>query len=299
MTITELPGATVPPAAGPIITEPGIYDITNDRYHADPVPGGSLSSTGARKLLAPSCPALFRHEQLHGRPPKRVFDFGTAAHGLVLGSGPELVKIEADNYRTKAAQEAATEARFRGAVPLLPAEYRQVQEMAAALRQHPVAAALFNPDHGQPEKSLFWADRATGVWRRARLDWLPDQRSGRLIIPDYKTTVSAEPEAIARSVLNYGYHQQDPWYVDAVRALGLGDESTAFVFVFQEKSAPYLVTVVQLDQATRRIGRQRNRKAIALYRDCLAADRWPGYSDQVEIVSLPAWAQDRQMQEIQ
>ncbi|TQF07543.1 hypothetical protein E6W39_24435 [Kitasatospora acidiphila] len=287
------------PAAGPIITEPGIYEMTNEQYHADPVPGGSLSSTGARRLLAPGCPALFRHEQLHGQKPRKVFDLGTAAHGLVLGTGPELVRIDADEWRTAKVKAEVAAARERGAIPLKPAEFEQVHRMAAAIRQHPVASALFSEDSGRPEQSLFWVDQATGVWRRARLDWLPTLGHGRLIIPDYKSCVSAAPESIAKSVLNYGYHQQDPWYVDAVRALGLGDDSTTFVFVFQEKTPPYLVNVVQLDQATRRIGRQRNRKALSIYRECLASDHWPGYSDQVEIVSLPAWAQDRQMQEIQ
>ena len=295
MTITELAGAEVP-AAGPVITEPGIYEMTNEQYHADPVPGGSLSSSGARKLLAPSCPALFRYEQLHGQKTRKVFDLGSAAHGLVLGTGPELARIDADEWRTAAVKAQVAEARERGAIPLKPAEYRQVQQMADALRRHPIAAALFAPGSGLPEQSLFWVDQATGVWRRARLDWLPNPGRGRMVIPDYKTCAAADPESIAKSVLNYGYHQQDPWYTDAVRALGLGDENTTFVFVFQEKTAPYLVTVVQIDQVARRIGRKRNRQAISLYRECVAADRWPGYSDQVEIVSLPVWAEKQENQ---
>ena len=62
------------------LTEPGQYGgVTPEVYHADPVFGGSLSSSGARALLPPSCPALFRHKQLHGEPPKAEFDFGHAA----------------------------------------------------------------------------------------------------------------------------------------------------------------------------------------------------------------------------
>lgn len=295
MTITELPGSSAP-AAGPIITEPGIYDITNEQYHADPVPGGSLSSTGARKLLAPSCPALFRHEQLHGQKPKRVFEFGTAAHCLVTGSGPKLVKIDADNYRTKAAQEQAADARADGAVPLLPSEWRQVQDMAAALRQHPIASRLFAPGSGQAEQSLFWVDQATGVWRRCRPDWLPYPTGGRLIVPDYKTCVSADPRAIEKAVYDHGYYQQDPWYVDGIRA-ALGLENVVMVFVFQEKTAPYLINVVQLDPIAIRAGRRRNREAIAAYQQCTLTGEWPGYSDRVDIVSLPPWAEKQENQQ--
>lgn len=274
-----------------VITEPGVYDLPAEAYHADPIPGGSLSSSGARRLLPPSCPALFRHEQLHGRKPRRVFEIGHAAHALVLGTGSELVRVEADNWRTKAAQEKAAEARGRGAVPLLPDEYAEVHAMAAALRAHPVASALFAPDHGRGEQVLAWRDAQSGIWRRAMLDWLPDPGAGRLIVPDYKTTTCAAPLELSKTVHKYGYHQQHAWYVDGAQALGLGDQDAAFVFVFQEKTAPYLVTVIELDALALRIGREMNRQAIEIYAHCSESGVWPGYSDDVESVPLPVWVE--------
>lgn len=273
------------------ITEPGVYNLTAEAYHADPIPGGSLSSSGARRLLPPSCPALFRHEQLHGRKPRRVFDIGHAAHALVLGTGPELVKVEADNWRTKASQQAAAEARERGAVPLLPDEYAEIHAMADALHAHPVAGALFDPDFGRPEQTLAWQDAQSGIWRRAMLDWLPDPGRGRLIVPDYKTTTCAAPSELSKTVQKFGYHQQHAWYVDGAQVLDLGDQDTAFVFVFQEKTAPYLVTVIELDALALRIGRDLNRQAIEIYADCSRSGVWPGYSDDVESVPLPAWVE--------
>jgi hypothetical protein len=273
------------------ITEPGIYRLTNDEYHADPVPGGSLSSSGARRLLPPSCPAVFRYEQEHGRPPKREFDIGHAAHQLVLGEGPDLEVIDADNYRTKAAQEQAKEIRARGGVPLLTAEHDQVVAMAAALREHPVASALFDPDNGLPEQNLFWNDARTGIMRRARIDWLPERGTGRLIASDYKTCHSADPDALAKAVHNFGYHQQADWYLDGIRNLGLGDEDAAFVFVCQEKNPPYLVTVIEVDAMALRIGAIRNRRAIDIYARCIAEDHWPGYATDIALVSLPPWAE--------
>jgi hypothetical protein len=274
-----------------VITEPGVYDLPAETYHADPIPGGSLSSSGARRLLPPSCPALFRHEQLHGRKPRRVFEIGHAAHALVLGTGPELVRVEADSWRTNAAKDAAAEARERGAVPLLPDEYAEVHAMAAALRAHPVASALFDPDYGRAEQALVWRDGPSGIWRRAMLDWLPDPGSGRLIVPDYKTTVCAAPSELSKAVHKYGYHQQHAWYVDGAQALDLGDQDAAFVFVFQEKTAPYLVTVIELDALALRIGRDLNRQAIEIYARCSESGVWPGYSDDVESVPLPAWVE--------
>jgi hypothetical protein len=288
---------TAKPAAT-IIDAPGVYDLPDDVYHADPVPGGSLSSTGARKLLPPSCPALFRYEQDDRVPRKRAFDVGHAAHKLVLGAGPDIVAVDAPDWKTKAAREQRDAVYAAGAVPLLAAEYRQVQAMADALRRHPVAAALFDPTGGSPEQSLFWVDDETGVWCRARLDWQPRARQGRMVVPDYKSATSADPEHIRRAVHTYGYHCQAAFYLDGVTALGLA-EDPAFVFVVQQKTPPYLVTVVQLDPVAERIGRERNRQALDIFRNCQETGRWPGYSDDIELISLPAWAERRHDEETQ
>lgn len=279
------------------VTTEGVHDVPIDDYHADPVPDGSLSASGAKKLLPPSCPARFHHEREHPPAPTSTFDIGHAAHKLILGDGPELVVVDHDDWRTKAAKEARDEAHARGAVPLLARDHDQVQAMAAALREHPIVGNLFDADHGRPEQSLFWADDRTRVWRRARLDWLPDPIDGqRMIVADYKTCASADPDTLERAVHNYGYHLQAAWYLDGIHALGLADDA-AFVFVFQEKAAPYLVTVAELDARALQVGRALARQAIDIYVECATADHWPGYSDAVELLRLPAWVENRYLQE--
>jgi hypothetical protein len=283
----------------PAVIEPGVYQLTDEQYHADPVPGGSLSSTGARRILPPGCPAKYRYEVDNPPAASRAFDVGSAAHHLVLGTGPRLIRVEHGDWRTKAAREQRDAAHAAGAIPLLADEHDQVQAMAAALRQHPIAAALFDPDRGgQPEQSLFWVDGPSGVWRRSRLDWLPaGGGTGRAIVADYKTTLDASPDSIAKALERYGYHQQAAFYLDAGPALGLWGDDAAFVLVFQEKAPPYLVTVVEPDPSTLRIGRERNRRAIDLFAQCQATGRWPGYADDVLSIALPAWAQARHHEE--
>lgn len=272
------------------VTGPGIYDIPEDAYHADPVPGGSLSKSGAKLLLPPSCPAKYAYEKAHGRPPKKEFDLGTAAHTLVLGSGPQLVEVKADSWRTDKAKGEAAEARERGAVPLLSSEMATVRAMAAALREHPMAATLLTR-WGRSEQSAFWRDKPTGVIRRCRFDVLPHERDGRMVIPDYKSCAAADLDSVSKAVEKFKYHMQAAWYLDGARALDLAGEDAAFVFVFQERTAPYLVNVVQLDVAALLIGAALNRRAINIYAQCTASGRWPGYSDDIETVTLPAWAE--------
>jgi hypothetical protein len=291
MTTSTTVGATTAPAAGPApITEPGIYDMTNEEYHSHRY---ALSSSGARKLLPPGCPAKFRWEQDNPQPVKKVFDIGNAAHKLVLGTGPELRIVDYERWDTKAAKAEVAEARAAGAIPLKRPEWEQVHAMADALRAHPVASLLFDPGQGTPERSLFWRDEKTGVMLRARLDWLPNPRAGRLIIPDYKTCASAEPERLMRAVDEFGYHQQDDWYRRGARALDLADDDAAFVFVCQEKQAPYVVTVIEMDATARRIGAARNRRAIERFAECTRTGHWPGYSDEIAYVSLPPWTETR------
>lgn len=249
----------------------------------------ALSSSGAKKLLPPSCPAIYKWERDHGQPPKAAFDFGHAAHAAVLGVGAPLAVIDAEDWRTKAAQEARKVAYAEGKTPVLTSEAAQVDAMATALREHPVASALLDPDRGQPEQSIFWRDERFGIDRRARLDWLPDTDGGRLIVGDYKTTQSAEPAAIRKAVANYGYYMQAPWYIDAVRALGLA-EDVFFVFIFQEKAAPHLITVAELDVAAMKAGWARNDEAMAVFAECAETGDWPGYTTEVELISLPSWA---------
>lgn len=278
-----------------MITAPGIYELTNAQYHGDPVACGSLSSTEARTLLV--CPARFRYDKDHAETPKRTFEFGNAAHKHVLGVGDDVEVLDFDNYLTKKARVARDVARIEGRTPVLAAEWATVEAMAAAIRQHPIAGRLLTPGAGAAEQSLIWIDPRCKIWRRVRLDWLPNPpASGRMIVADYKTARSAEKTAFARSCAEYGYHCQADWYLDGVRAV-CGVTDPAFVFIAQEKTPPYLVNVIELDKVAMTIGRDRNWRSLEIYAECVASGRWPSYSDDVELVSLPRWAEIAHEQE--
>jgi hypothetical protein len=287
--------ATVEPR---VITEPGVYaDLPHEDYHRDPVPGGSLSCSGAKKLLPPSCPAIFDWERKNPPASTKTLDVGGAAHQIVLGTGPEIVVVEAEDWRTNKAKAERAEAYLRGAIPLLRKDYEPILAMVDKLRQHKLAMALLDQDGHREGASAFFPDNVTDVMRRCRFDVLPPRREiGRLIIPDYKTSESANPTKFAKTAMNYCYHQQHAWYADAAVALELG-EDPVLVFVVQEKTAPFLVSVVQLDAMAVRIGRQLNRDAINLYAECSRTGEWPGYADNdIAHVPLPLFY-ERQFEE--
>lgn len=297
MTAVELPAPVK-------VDGPGVYDLPEAEYHARP----ELSSTGVRKLIRPSCPAKFKHWVENGDPPKQEWDEGSGAHKLVLGEGPKLARIEGDGksgpevWNTNAVKLKVQEARDRGEIPLKPSSYAMVHEMAEALKADAVAAPFFAPGTGRAEMTLIWDERAgwwdadggghvTTVRCRALVDWLPNRPTarGRMVLPDYKSCASASLEATEKDIGRWGYYIQLRFYERALIALGLADETVEGVLVFQERTAPYLVTVRQPDREAKQLADRRITEALALYAEATATGRWRGYADDVVMASLPPW----------
>lgn len=280
-----------------VITEPGIYELTHQEYHADPVPGGSLSSTGVRKLTPPDgSPARFLYDM--GRViTKREYDFGQLAHNQVTGTGPAIEHIDADNYRTSKAQTDRDLAHLEGRIPVLPHEWDTVQDMMRALKNHAWAGALFEEGSGLFEPSFLYFD--DGVWKRSRPDVLSHRRNpktGQIIVGDYKTARSAERYSFTKSAYSAGYHQQGAWICDAVTAtapligLDLDGRAPQMLFIAQEKTPPYIVNVIECAPDALMWGSALNQEAVNLYKHCRKAGHWPGYSEDIEMMTpTPAY----------
>lgn len=293
VTTTDAPAAALAARrapAGPALDAQGVFDISFEAYHAHP----ALSKSKMVQLLPPSCPAQFRYDQDHPQPPKQVFDFGHAAHRLLLGAGENLAVIDADSWRDPGAGRDRDFARGDGYIPLLTKDFEKAKAMAQAVRRHPLAGRLFID--GRPEQSLFWIDPESGVQMRARLDWLSDPRESRLVVADFKTIRDVGLDTIERSIYDYAYHMQDVQYRDGVMALELGDEDTVMVFVFASKQPPFLVRCVQLELMALKLGRARIRRAVATYLECTRTGHWPGY-DETAYAALPPWGEKRDEEE--
>lgn len=276
------------------ITLPSIVDaLPDDVYHADPIPGGSLSSTGAR-ILAKEPPARFDYWRRTAQPPKKTFDLGHAVHSLALGYGlgiaviPEEALSKSGTIGTKDARKFIEQAHADGLVPMKAAEAATAQQMADQLLMHPTAGPLLS-GAGKPEQSLFWRDPATGVACRARIDWLPPVgKSGRIINCDLKTARDASADGFAKAIGEHGYHQQAAHYEDGLLAL-TGAETAASVWVVIESTAPYLVAVHQAPIVDLGRGRALNDRARRLYAACTASGVWPGYPTGVQMTAVPTY----------
>ena len=73
----------------------GIYEVPELDYHSGAFgPADSLSSTEAKRIL--QAPKVLKWLRDHPQEPKAAYDLGHIVHGLVLGTGLEVVEIPED-----------------------------------------------------------------------------------------------------------------------------------------------------------------------------------------------------------
>ena len=270
---------------------PGVPEV---EYHGDP----ALSQSAAKLLLPPSTPAHFRQAQDGPRVEKTEFDLGHAAHKEVLGVGADVVVpcdkdgVPYDAWRSKDAIAQVAAIRAEGKTPVKAGVPEQVAAMAAVVRGHEQAGWLLDPDNGDAEQSAWWHDPESGLRLRARFDWVTTLRDGRLAVVDYKTTdrpCGASPGVFAKTVGNLRYYLQDTWYREAVEGTtGQPAADTPFLFVVQEITAPYAVTVVDLDDDYRAAGHDAMRLTIGTYLSCTESGEWPSYPSGITTLTRPA-----------
>lgn len=154
--------------------------------------------------------------------------------------------------------------------------------MAESIRRHSLHRAL---EGGAAQVTLQWTDPATGVKCKGRADYhLPSLG----IAVDLKTTEDASPRGFARSVAKYGYHRQDAFYRRGFAAAG--QEIDQFLFVAVEKVPPFAVGIYTIDADALWRADDSISKDLAQFAECVRLDEWPGYSDDIGVISLPEYA---------
>lgn len=233
-------------------------------------------------------PAHYRAALEHPRKRTPAMAFGAAFHAAVL-EPDEFVRRWANaldlDKRTKAGKQAHEAAAAAGCTLLKPEEWEAIQAMRYAIRYHPFASILLNPDDGEAEISIAWVDDETGVACRARPDFLNHAHN---LVVDLKTAQDASMGVFARACANYTYHLQAAFYLDGMAAVKQPHDK--FIFVGVEPEPPYAVACYELAAEDVRIGRVRYRQALRTYQECLASNTWPSYPPEVRMLELPAYS---------
>lgn len=281
------------------MTDAGIHTMASEDYHADPGAKPSLSASIAHLLVNHSpLHAWAAHPKLNPtfqREEKATFDLGTVAHGLILeGSAERVHVVDANDWRTKVAQEVRDKARQEGMIPLLRKDWVRVEAMVASIRMQLAARADEPPlfTNGKPEQTLIWEER--GVVCRARLDWLRDDYSA---IDDMKTTaISANPLQWSRNTpWAIGSDIQVAFYLRGLKRLtGIDAE---WRYLLAEAQPPYAIAVVSPSPAMLELGNAKVERAIDRWRDCVETNIWPGYPTAIYYAEPPPYEEMRWMEQ--
>jgi exodeoxyribonuclease VIII len=288
------------------VSTPGLYfDLDIDAYHG----GDGISKTGLDSIDAN--PAIYygRHLDPKRPPPKdRAGQLeGSLTHCAVLEPnefGKRYMTLPKDAPRrptdaqwnaknpsddSKAAMAWWREwnAKTNGATVISADQYDTAWRQAESIRKLPeVAEALLR---GRAEVSAYWTDPLTGELCRCRPDWAHDCGTSQTILLDVKTCSDASPSEFRRQIARKRYHVQDSFYSDGYAAAS-GREVVGFVFVAVESEWPYAACALMLDDQGKAQGRTDYRRNLNTYAACRKSGVWPGYSSQIEVVNLPAWA---------
>lgn len=293
----------------PIISAKGAYaDIPDHQYHGNPalLPGPSLSASGAKVLLEQS-PAHFFHQSAMNpdREQKDADHFATgrAAHALLLlgGDWERAFHVLPEGFsraKTKQFAEeiaAADFAKSKGKTLIKAADMALVKRIAEQISGNADARnALLR---GVPEMTLAWQDDLTGVWLRARPDFLPQScidGADVRIVTDLKVMASTHcsPRGFSKAIDNFGYHIAAAHYSEGIRQI-YGKAPTHFMFVVIEKQPPHTVSTYWLENEDILRGHSMMRQAINVFAECLKRNHWPGYTTRPTPIGLPIYARMR------
>lgn len=262
------------------------HDLTIEQYHAMP----EISKSGLDDLNRSPAHFYALHRDPN-RPPQETKSGqleGNLAHCAILE--PETFDMRyvvgpAVNRNTKAWKEFVEE--NSDFIAIQPDQYEAAWRQAESVRALPeVGEALEN---GAAEVSAFWMDPVTKSKCRCRPDWVHYATESGVILLDVKTYSIASPDEFRRQAARKRYHMQDAFYSDGF-AQASGKDVLAFVFVVVETEYPYAACAMMLDGSSRDQGRADYARNLATYARCEQTGEWPGYSKEISLISLPAWA---------
>lgn len=179
----------------------------------------------------------------------------------------------------------------RGREVVSAEDYAITEAQLAALAAEPTISELLASGYG--ECSVFWIDEATGVYCKARPDWVHELDRNTVSILDLKSTADESPSAFGRAAARMGYHLQQAHYVAGFQA-ATGRDVRDFTFAAVTSAAPVLAVPYILTDEIEAQGFDERRELIELYARCQRDDCWPAYGQGRQLLDFPAYAKRSQ-----
>ncbi len=263
--------------------------LTNEQYHAEKE---HISSSIIKLMHTP----ILAYQAMHQPNEfKTCFNFGTYFHTFILepelldneyftaprahkrttnypewidffdskgADGKSIVELYADEWIPEFKRQT-------GKSIMSVEEINNAKGMAEALAKNLDAVKLLA--NGEPERSIFWTDKETGLKLKCRPDYLNNT------ISDLKTT-DARDFKFKNSVLKFGYHISQAMYQDGVyQETG---EYLPFKFIVVENKQPFLNAVYWFSDESTHLFHERYREYLNKFVECKDFNSWAGLENK-------------------
>ena len=248
-----------------------------------------VSSTDLKHMV--KSPAHFRYWKDNPQEDTSALLFGRSDHKYVLEKDDfftEFAVAPNVDRRTKEgkAEWALFEADSQGKDIITADDFEKIKAMREALYSTPYVTKLLS---GTKELSFFMEDESTGLTMKCRPDCLTDIGDAHLLI-DYKSCTDATSEQFMKDAIKLMYDLQMAYYKDILDKQR-GCEHTV-IFIAQEKTAPYLVNVLEANEYFIKSGRDMYRTYLDMYAECDKSGNWYGLvNGGINTLGLPNWLQ--------
>jgi len=166
-------------------------------------------------------------------------------------------------------------------------DYALCQTQLQAVIQQPELAVILRSGFG--EASVFWIDEATGIYCKARPDWLNLDEPHAVVPMDLKTCADESPSGFGRAAARLRYDLQAAHYTAGIEA-ALHTKVDRFVFGAVTNKPPVLAVPYMLTDEIRDQGRDERRELIERLAWCQRENVWPAYGAGIQMLDFPAYA---------
>ncbi len=249
-------------------------------------------------MLLSSCPAQarWRLDNPEACEPTRAMDLGSLVDQLVFG-GASFHTINADSYRTKAAQTERDAARERGQIPVLEHEIEPAQRLAGRIRATLLEEGV-ELEKCQKQQHMEWESPVGIISNNGRptpCAGTPDLailRAREWITIDLKVGGKIDPEYLDRHVCDQYWDVQAAAYQEAGHTLYHTDGRGGHFLLCAETSGAQMVEIYPFSESMMELGRRRWARAQYLWNHCRNNNEWPGYKRR-DLVP-PDWLYERE-----
>lgn len=163
-----------------------------------------------------------------------------------------------------------------------PEKYNTILSMKAEVDKHPMLKLIFA--NGVAEEFVEFEEEMSGAVIKFKSHWVDLNNN---LIVHLTTTSDASEQQFAKDSVNFKNHKRAAIQLDGYA--NTNRPKDGFLFVSVERSAPFKISILYLDERAISLGRSTYLDNCALFMECLKTDNWPGFKPTATAVSLPEW----------